>query len=349
MSFLRYLLKKSFYALLTLWGLVTLIFLLFRAMPDPAQLTMGQRTDQQSIEAARKDMGLDKPLYYQYMMYLNDLSPVSLYSSEESQSIPHSLILFKGEWDLVIKFPFLRYSYQSRQSVSTLLGEAFEGTFFLSVFAMLIAVMVGIFLGLLAGFYSHRWPDRLVLFITNLGISMPSFFAAILIAWLFGYVWKEYTGLSMTGSLVDFSIEQGRFYAWQHIILPGIALGIRPLAIISQLTRSSLLDVLQQEYITTAYAKGLSPWQVIRRHALRNVLNPVITSITGWFASLMAGAFFVEYIFNWKGLGKITVDALEKADYPVVSGAVLLVGILFIILNILADLSYKWLDPRVKL
>jgi len=134
----------------------------------------------------------------------------------------------------------------------------------------------------------------------------------------------------------------------QNLILPALTLGIRPLAIITQLTRSAMLDVLSQDYIRTAYAKGLSKRVVLFKHALRNALNPVITAITGWFAELLAGAFFVEYIFGWKGIGKTTVDALEKLDFPVVMGSVLLTAALFILINILADLLYKVVDPRVQ-
>ena len=135
----------------------------------------------------------------------------------------------------------------------------------------------------------------------------------------------------------------------KNLILPTITLGIRPLAIIVQLTRSSMLEVLSLDYIRTAKAKGLSSYAIIFNHALRNALNPVVTAVSGWFASLMAGAFFVEYIFGWNGLGKVTVDALELSDFPVVMGAVLFIAFLFVIINILVDILYGFLDPRVKL
>jgi ABC-type dipeptide/oligopeptide/nickel transport system permease component len=134
----------------------------------------------------------------------------------------------------------------------------------------------------------------------------------------------------------------------QNLILPAITLGIRPLAIITQLTRSAMLEVLQQDYIRTAQAKGLSQRTVLWRHALPNALNPVITAITGWFAELLAGAFFIEYIFGWQGIGKLTVDALEKLDFPVVMGSVLLSATFFILVNILADILYGVIDPRVR-
>jgi len=160
----------------------------------------------------------------------------------------------------------------------------------------------------------------------------------------------NYTGLNLTGSWFDIDETTGQKYlTLKNLILPSITLGIRPLAIITQLTRSSMLDVLNQDYIRTAYAKGLNKRIVIFKHALRNALNPVITAITGWFAELLAGAFFVEYIFGWKGIGKVTVDALDKLDYPVVMGSVLFSASFFILINILADILYGVVDPRVRL
>lgn len=154
----------------------------------------------------------------------------------------------------------------------------------------------------------------------------------------------------MAGSWFDLDEQTGRrTLTISRLILPAITLGIRPLAIITQLTRSAMLDTLQQDYIRTAYAKGLSARRVVWKHALRNALNPVVTAVTGWFAELLAGAFFVEYIFGWRGIGKITVDALEKLDFPVVMGSVLVSSAFFILINILADLLYGWIDPRVRL
>jgi peptide/nickel transport system permease protein len=153
----------------------------------------------------------------------------------------------------------------------------------------------------------------------------------------------------MTGSWFDLDENTGeRYITLRNLILPALTLGIRPLAIITQLTRSAMLDVLNQDYIRTAYAKGLPAKTVIWKHVLRNALNPVITAITGWIAELLAGAFFVEYIFGWKGIGKITVDALEKLDFPVVMGSVLISAAFFILINILADILYGVVDPRVR-
>jgi peptide/nickel transport system permease protein len=159
----------------------------------------------------------------------------------------------------------------------------------------------------------------------------------------------DFTGLNMTGSLYELDdLGEGLQLQWKNLILPSFVLGIRPLAVIIQLLRSNLLEVLSEDYIRTAYAKGLSRYKVILKHALKNSLNPVITAISGWFASLLAGSIFVEYIFGWKGLGKEIVEALNQLDIPVVMGAVLTIAFFFIIINIVVDLIYAYLDPRIK-
>ena len=175
------------------------------------------------------------------------------------------------------------------------------------------------------------------------------FFASIIFAWLFGFVLSKYTGLNMTGGLYEIDAFRGVYIEWKNLILPAIVLGLRPMAIIVQLTRSSMLDVLSQDFIRTARAKGLSSKAIIIRHALRNALNPVITSISGWLGSLLAGAVFIEFIFGWNGIGKLTVTALDNYDLPVVTGIVLFISVIFIILNIIADVFNGMLDPRIRL
>jgi peptide/nickel transport system permease protein len=227
--------------------------------------------------------------------------------------------------------------------------EALPGTIIHALAAMHIATICGILLGVLAAVKKDTWMDSTAIFTSVLGISAPSFFMGIVIAYVFGFVLSRYTGLHMVGRLFDTDPFTGRQLQLQNLILPAITLGIRPMAIIAQLSRGSLLDTLEMDYIRTAYAKGLSRQRVVFRHALRNALNPVVTAITGWFAELLAGAFFVEYIFGWQGIGKVTVDALEKLDFPVVMGSVLIASFFFILIGILADLLYGIIDPRVRI
>ncbi len=345
----RLITRKLLYGLLVLLGVVVLVFFLFQGFGDPARLVIGQTGDSATLQNIRNELALDQPRWKQFILYLNDVSPVSFYSKDEIIRRDLKGIFIGGKTKLVIKFPYLRRSYQSRKEVSAILWEALSGTFILALSAMLIATVLGILLGVLAAVKQNTWMDTSAVFASVLGISVPSFFMGIILAYFFGFVLSDYTGLHMTGSLYEYDAFEGKQLQLQNLILPALTLGIRPLAIITQLTRSAMLDVLGQDFIRTAYAKGLSKKTVIFKHALRNALNPVVTAITGWFAELLAGAFFVEYIFGWKGIGKVTVDALEKLDFPVVMGSVLVTAAFFVLINLLADILYGIIDPRVRI
>jgi peptide/nickel transport system permease protein len=339
---------RIFYGSLVMLGVVVCVFFLFQGFGDPARLVLGQRADAGTINNIRKDLYLDQPKWKQFVYYLNDVSPISVYKLQELQERNIHYLGIGGNTKLVLKFPYLRRSYQTRKQVWPMLMEALPGTIILACLAMFIATLFGMALGILAAVKKDSWMDTTAIFTSVLGISAPSFFMSIVIAYIFGFVLSQFTGLQMTGSLFDTDPFIGRQLQIRNAILPAITLGIRPMAIIAQLTRGSMLDILNQDYIRTAYAKGLSRKQVIWKHALRNALNPVITAITGWFAELLAGAFFVEYIFGWKGIGKLTVDALTKLDFPVVMGSVLVTSFFFISINILADWLYRVVDPRVS-
>lgn len=330
-----YILKKAAYGLLVMLGVVSLIFVLFNILPgDPARMMLGQNADQESIDLLHKELGLDKPLGIRYLRYLNDLSPVG---------VDH-------EGNFGFKLPELGRSYQSDRSVSSILAEAFPNTILLALVSITMAFVLGVLFGSVAAIYKDTWIEKAILLITSLGMSLPSFFAAILIAWIFAFLLADYTGLSMFGSLygVD-DFGRGEYVDLKNIILPAVTLGIRPLSVICELTKSTMKEVLQQDYIRTAKAKGLSMFKIIKNHALRNTLNPVVSSISSWFASLLAGAVFVEYIFDWKGVGVVIVDSLEKYDFPVLMGALIVICIMLVIINILTDIVYAFLDPRIKI
>lgn len=350
---IHFLLRKIGYSIIVLWGVVSLVFFLFNVLPaDPARLTLGQRSDLTSLANVRKELNLDKSMATRYLLYLNDLSPVAFHAKDSASQAKYkyATIIAVGKNAIVFKNPYLGRSYRTKRLVASVLAEALPGTALLALSAMLFATLVGILLGILAAFYKDTWIDSSSIAASVAGISMPSFFAGLIIAYVFGYLLHQYTGLDMTGSLWEYDALTGeRHLAIRNLILPAFSLGIRPLAIITQLTRSSLLDVLSQDFVRTAYAKGLSHSQVIWRHALPNALNPVVTAISGWMAELLAGSFFVEFIFGWKGLGKLTVDALDKFDFPLVMGAVLVSALIFVVISLLADLIYARLDPRVRL
>lgn len=347
---LRYIIKKLLYGCLVLAGVVMLVFFLFQGFGDPARLIMGQSGDSSTQANIRRELYLDQPKWKQFFLYLNDVSPLGYHSANEIKAKDLKGIFVGKEKKIGLKVPYLRKSYQSKREVGSILVQALPGTILLAVAAMVIATIIGIPLGVLAAVKKNTWLDSSAVFASIVGISAPSFFMGIIIAYLFGFVLSDWTGLHISGSWMEIDAVTGeKRLSLQNLILPAVTLGIRPLAIITQLTRSAMLDVLDQDFIRTAYAKGLGKHKVIWKHGLRNALNPVITAITGWFAELLAGAFFVEYIFGWQGIGKITVDALEKLDYPVVMGAVLVAASFFIVINILADVLYGMIDPRVRL
>ena len=351
-----YIIRKLLYGLAVLWGVATLVFFLFNILPgDPAQMMLGQRADQESVDAIREELGLNQSLGKQYVDYLNDLVPLSFYDVSQGEErlakvAPYARIATIGTTAVVLKAPYLRMSYQSKRKVSNILGEAFPNTLLLAFVSISLAFILGLAIGILTAILNTNFLNKLTLFITTIGMSLPSFFAAILMAWIFGFILEDVTGLSMTGSLytVD-EYGRGEYLTLSNLILPALTLGMRPLAVVVELTRTSLLEAMSMDYVRTAKAKGLRPWRVICVHALRNALNPVVTAISGWFASLLAGAVFIEYVFDWKGIGVVVVDALEKYDFPVIMGAVLLIAVMLIIVNLIVDIIYGIIDPRVRI
>lgn len=421
-----------------MWGVITIVFFLFNVLPgDPARVMVGQSATKEQIDAIHKDIGSDKPIMIQYLLYLNDISPFSIYETKNTESSFYlderkyaplvKLFPVSASKQFVLKTPYLRRSYITRRPVSDILADTLPETAVLAFAAMLIASVIGILLGILAAVKKGTWLDSGSLFFAVLGMSGPSFYIGLIVAMTFGYLWAKefpfptlillffllggiigsFTGIlklkkkKIEGKKADIIIHQFLrwgfvgFVVWTvgylinlmwnviplidnyiifpgtglnnegslyiiddygeehlsiiNIILPAITLGIRPLAIIVQLTRSSLLDVLSQDYIRTAKAKGLGFYKIIFKHALKNSLNPVVTAISGWFAGLMAGAVFVEYVFGWRGIGSEIVNALDKQDLPIIMGGVLVIGFIYVIINITVDIVYGILDPRIRL
>ena len=344
--------RRLGYGFLVLMGVALVVFFLFHALPgDPVSMMAGQRTDVATREAIASDLGLDKPLPEQLVQYLNDISPISFHANTEASREKYEFTagLPIGDIVLVIKKPYLRRSFQTNRRVSEILAENMESTFWLATAAMLIATFFGVLFGVLAAVKQNTWLDHTLVAGSVLGISIPSFVSAIIMAMVFGYYLSDYTGLNITGQLWVNHPIYGRTLHIENLILPAITLGLRPLAIITQLTRSSMLEVLGQDYIRTAQAKGVRYAKVVAKHALKNALNPLLTAVSGGLASLMAGAFFVELIFDWKGLGFVTLKAVQSLDFPVVMGSTLFIAAIFVIINLVVDVLYAALDPRVRL
>ncbi len=356
---LKYLIFKIGYALLTLFGVITIIFFLFNVLPgDPARMMLDQNENSEQLAMVKKKYGFDKSLPIQYLYYINDLSPISLHSnsSEDYTFLKEGKynateILHFSKYTLALKAPYLRESFRkSGKQVSSIIANTLTNTFILAFVAIAIAIAIGVLLGIVSALHQNTLLDRLIALFSSVGMSVPSFFSAILFAWIFGFLLHEYTHLNMTGSLYEVdNFGNGSYIQWKNLILPAIVLGIRPLGVVIQLMRNSLLETLSQDYIRTARAKGLSELQIIWRHALKNAMNPVITAISGWFASMLAGAVFVEYIFGWNGLGKEIVEALNNLDLPVIMGSVIVIATTFVVINILVDFIYAWLDPKIVL
>jgi len=356
-----YLVRKILYGILVAWGVITIIFLLFNILPgDPARMMVGQHADNATLESIRHELGLDRPVVHQYLNYLNELSPLSLHNPNNQDSYIYLekekyepcrvLLVFSSARVLVLKSPYLGRSFQSRSKVGSVLLQALPNTFLLALTSLAIAFLIGTAAGIFAALRKDGFYDRAALVVSSLGMSLPSFFAAILIGWLFAYKMQDITGLNLTGNIIEVdNFGEGIHLRLKNLILPALTLGIRPLSVVFQLSRNSMLDVLSQDYIRTARAKGLSFRRILMKHALKNSMNPLVTAVSGWFASLMAGVIFVEYIFGWKGLGYVIVNALNNYDFPLVLGSVIMISLIFVLINILVDLAYARLDPRIQI
>jgi len=306
---LTFIIRKLLYSILILLGVVTVTFSLMYVIPgDPARLMLGQRADIASIEAVRKQLGLDDPIYVQYGRFM--------------------VKAVQGD---------LGRSYSSNRDVLTTIIETFPATALLAVSALIISSIVGIFIGVISAVKPYTLADNLSMIFALFGISFPSFAFGLIVALVFG-VWLKWFPVSGY-------VNNGAIY----LVLPMITLALRPLSIIARLTRSSMLDVMNQDYVRTARAKGIAEWKVIVKHALRNALNPVITTISAWLAALLGGAFFIEYIFNWPGIGLLAINSILSLDFPMIQGTVLFTAVIFTIINLLVDIVYAFLDPKVKL
>ncbi|MEP7258649.1 MAG: ABC transporter permease, partial [Flavitalea sp.] len=235
---IRYFTRKLFYGLLVMMGVMILVFFLFQGFGDPSRLIMGQTADDATQQNIRRELYLDQPKWKQFILYMNDVSPLSIHTENEIADKKLKGVFIGGSAKFCLKVPYLRRSYQSKREVWQVLMEALPGTILLASAAMLLAILAGIPLGILAALKKNTWMDSSAMFTSVLGISAPSFFMGIIVAYAFGFVLSRYTGLGMTGSLYDTDPFAGRQLQFRNLLLPAITLGIRPLAIITQLTRS---------------------------------------------------------------------------------------------------------------
>jgi len=307
---IRFIIKRLLQAIPVLLGVTFVTYMLLSAgMADPARLALGIRSDIATVEALREEWGLNDPWIVQYGRFLYR----------------------------ALHGDFGRSLATGEDVLESILAR-FPATAKLGLVALVFAFVFGVPIGVISALKPNGALDNFIMSMALLGISVPSFFLALILAWIFGYIlgWTPISG---------YTVGPG---AWKYYILPAISLGTGPMAVIARLTRSSMLEVLTQDYIRTARAKGLPEWLVIFKHALRNALIPVITTLGSSLAGLLSGAFFVEYVFNWPGIGLLAVDALTQWDYPIILGTVMLASILFVLANILVDVLYAVVDPRIR-
>lgn len=336
---LKFIVKRMLLLIPTLLGVVTLVFFMIALSPgDPARVMLGERASAEQLEKLRMELGLDKPLGRQYLIYMGRV--------------------FKGD---------LGKSILTQQKITEELRQRLPATIELAVSATLFASIVGIILGVAAARNRNTWVDYSTMTGALMGVSMPVFWLALVLIMIFsvGLDWLPTGGridvriyfkpitnfFLLDGFLLLLRGEGAKVLtnALKHLLLPTVALGTIPLAIIARTTRSSMLEVLKQDYVKTARAAGVSEFNVIYRYALKNALLPVITVIGIQFGALLSGAILTETIFAWPGIGKWIYHSISARDFPAVQGGILFVSFFFVAINLIVDLLYSVINPRIRL
>ena len=316
-------------------GVSIIVFCLLRVFaPDPAPIVLGEHATQASMQKWRESQGLNKPVITQYITYMEGV--------------------FKGD---------LGVSYYTQTKVTDEIMARFPATIELAITAIVFAAIFGIILGVVAAVKKNSIFDAASTLIALVGVSIPIFWLGILLMMIFcgpsvhifpagGRITPLMAPTQITGLYTLDSLLTGNWAAFSdsvwHLVLPAFTLGMYSMAIITRITRSTMLDSLNQDYVRTARAKGIREVKVIMKHALRNSMIPVTTVIGLQFGALLGGALLTESVFSWPGIGKFTVDCIMKSDFPIVQGIVLLVAVIFVLVNLAADIAYAFLDPRIR-
>lgn len=330
----KYIVKRLLMLIPVLLGVSIIVFIIMHVLaPDPTSIILGQHATAEQAENLRAQLGLNKPLHIQYFDFLNGILHGDLGSS------------------LITKTPII-----------TEVMSRFPATLELAIFAIIFASIFGILIGVISAIKQNSIIDYIGTIISLLGVSMPIFWLGLMMIILFSVKlgWLPAAGRieiglepeSITGFYILDSIITGNMASLKsvisHLILPGIALASYSMAIIARMTRSTMLEVIRQDYIRTARAKGIIERKVILSHALRNAMIPIVTVIGLQLGSLLGGAVLTEAVFSWPGVGSYIIDAILKSDYPVVQGAVMLLAVVFVLVNLIVDIIYTQLDPRIK-
>jgi peptide/nickel transport system permease protein len=331
---IAYAIRRVLMLIPVLIGMSIITFSIVHAIPgSPAQAILGDRANPEAIKQLNESMGLNDPLYVQYFRYLGNL--------------------LQGD---------LGTSYKTGRPILDEIGPYLAATVELAVMAMIIAVFFGVNLGILSAWRQNSAIDYTSMVIALIGVSMPIFWLGLLEQWLFaqelgwlpsnGRIDPRMTFESITNFYFIDALIQGDFYALQdafnHILLPAIALGTIPMAIIARMTRSSMLEVMRSDYIRTARAKGVGEVLVVYKHALKNAFIPILTVFGLQMGLLLGGAVLTETIFSWPGVGRYLYDAIVSRDYPVIQSGILVIATIFVLINLIVDLLYAYVDPRIQ-
>jgi peptide/nickel transport system permease protein len=329
----RYVVRRLLLAIPVLLGIMTAVFILLQLIPgDPALALAGEKASVDQVERVREEFGLNRPLHVQYAYFLK-----SAFTRDFGESL------------------------RTHQPVSGELRQFFGATMELSIAALIIALIIGIPAGVIAATHRSTLLDYGTMILALIGISTPVFWAGIVLIYLLSFRLGLFpiggiigTGIQLdrvTNAYVLDSLLTGNWVAFRsslhHLLLPAFVLSTIPMAIIARMTRSSMLEVLGQDYLRTARAKGLEDRQVVVRHALKNALIPIVTTVGLQFGALLSGAFLTETVFGRPGLGRYVVAAIGARDYPAIQGTVLVVAVVFVLINLLVDVTYAAIDPRI--
>lgn len=311
-----YIAKRLFYAVPVLLGLTVIVFFIMTLIPgDPATAILGSYATPENVERLNRQLGLDKPLVQQYFIWLMNI--------------------LEGDFGR---------SYSLNRPVIDEITERFSATFILAGASLILCSILGLLAGVYTAVHQFGWGDRLITFLVLIGISLPSFWLGLLMIFLFAVTWKILPASGM------FAIYGGGDFAdlLIHLLLPAVTLSIVATGVIARLTRTSMLEVLRQDYIRTARAKGLEERKVIYRHAFRAALVNVIPVIGIQAGFVLGGAVYIETVFQWPGIGRMLVQAISTRDLLLVQGGVLVVAVAYVLFNLLADVVQHALDPRLK-
>ncbi|MFZ7942261.1 MULTISPECIES: nickel ABC transporter permease [Bacillaceae] len=311
----KYIIRRLFDLLPTIFVVAVIVFIITRLIPgDPASVMLGPQASVEDIQALRQELGLNDPIYVQFFHYIGDL--------------------LRGNFGVSLTY---------NEPIVQLILDRFPNTLILAASALIIALAVGVPAGIISASKQNSLLDYTVMLVSLIGVSMPIFWLGVMLVLYFSVNlgWFPATGMG--------SLDEGFIPYIKHLILPSITLATIPMATFARITRSSMLEVISQDYIKTARSKGLSEFWVICKHAFKNALTPLLTVLGMQISMLLGGAVLTETIFSWPGMGRLIVDAIDKRDFVVVQGTVLFIAVIFVLVNLFVDVMYKVVNPRVNL